>query len=291
MTTTFSKTEEMAKTLPVISKDVTASSLYTTVKLSPIVQNFRLIWLDANINRSNPNCCKTLTRLRRVVSSIDTFTAIDPCVNFLKNVRDEKAFMVVSGSLGQSVMPIVHSMAQLDSIFIFCSNKARYEHLMTEGPKVKGILTHIDMIYKSLYQTTYHFNQDSMPMNFLSASGASSSGTNLNQSDLNFMYSQLFKEMLLNIDDDDARSIKELVEYCREKYSDNQVELKKIDQFEQEYRQHPPIWWYTCECFIYHMLNRALGTLDVDIILKMEFFIEISKSYPWKRSIAIVDNF
>ncbi|CAF3626083.1 unnamed protein product [Rotaria sp. Silwood1] len=263
----------MAKSLLVTSKKATDTSPYTTVKLSQIVENVRLIWLDANINKSNPDCCNTLTRLRRIVSSIDTFTAIEPCVDFLKNVRDEKAFMVVSGSLGEKVIPIVHSMAQLDSIFVFCGNKARYEHLITKWPKVKGILTHIDMICKSLYQTTHNFNQDSMPMSFLSASGASSSSTHLNQSDLNFMYGQLLKEILLDIDDNDEKSIKELAEYCREKYKDNQAELKKIDQFEQEYRQHSPTWWYTCECFIYHMLNRALGTLDVDIILKMGFFI------------------
>ncbi|CAF4960873.1 unnamed protein product, partial [Rotaria sp. Silwood1] len=110
----------MAKSLPVTSKNATDSSSYTTVKLSQIVENVRLIWLDANINRSNPDCCNTLTRLRRIVSSIDTFTAIDPCVDFLKNVRDEKAFMIVSGSLSEKVIPIVHSMAQLDSIFVFC---------------------------------------------------------------------------------------------------------------------------------------------------------------------------
>ncbi|CAF3844870.1 unnamed protein product [Rotaria sordida] len=258
---------------PVTSKDSSASSPYTTVALSQIVENFRILWLDANIDKTNPDCCNTLTRLRRVVSTVDTFTDVDPCVNFLKNIHDEKVFMIVSGRLGENIIPIIHSMTQLDSVFVFCSNKARYEHLMTAWPKVKGILTHIDTICKSLYQTAHHFNQDSMPMSFLSASGTSSSGSILNQSDLNFMYGQLFKEILLDINEDDEQSIKELAQYCREKYSNNQVELEKIDQFEREYHQYPPIWWYTCECFIYHMLNRALGTLDVDIILKMGFFI------------------
>jgi hypothetical protein len=274
-TTPFSKKEEMAETetLPVTSKDATVSSLDVKVKLSPVVQNFRLIWLDPKINVSTPDCRNSLTRLRRVVNSVNTFTDIDTCLDFLKNVHDEKAFLIVSGSIGENVIPSVHSMTQLDSIFVFCSNKARYEYLMIEWPKVKGILTHIDAICKSLYQTTHHFNQDSMPMSFLSVAGASSSDTSLNQCDLYFMYGQLFKEILLDIDDDNERSIKELAEYCREKYAGNAAELKRIDQFEQEYGQHPPIWWYTCECFIYHMLNRALGTLDVDIILKLGFFI------------------
>ena len=33
------------------------------------------------------------------------------------------------------------------------------------------------------------------------------------------------------------------------------------------------IWWYTRECFTYHLLNRALGTLDADTIISMGVFI------------------
>jgi tetratricopeptide (TPR) repeat protein len=273
MTTTSPNIKEMLKKLSVTSKDATASSPHTTVNISQKVQNLRLVWLDANINKSNLDCRNSLTRLSRVVNSVTTFTTIDPCVDFLNNIHDEKACLIISGSLAKIVIPIVHSIAQLDSIFVFCGNKARHQYLTTEWPKVTDILTHIDMVCTSLYQTIHHFNHDPMPMSFLSPAGASSSDTSLNQSDLNFMYSQLFKEVLLDITDNDERSIKELAKYCREKYSDNELELKKIDQFEQEYRQHSPIWWYSCECFIYHMLNRALGTLDVDIILKMGFFI------------------
>ncbi|CAF2981186.1 unnamed protein product [Rotaria sp. Silwood2] len=42
---------------------------------------------------------------------------------------------------------------------------------------------------------------------------------------------------------------------------------------EREYRNHSPIWWYTGPYFIYSMLNCGLRKMDVDIILKMGFFI------------------
>ncbi|CAF4617899.1 unnamed protein product, partial [Rotaria sp. Silwood2] len=47
----------------------------------------------------------------------------------------------------------------------------------------------------------------------------------------------------------------------------------QIKQVEREYRNHTPIWWYTAETFMYPMLNRGLRQMDVDIILKMGFFI------------------
>ncbi|CAF4224862.1 unnamed protein product, partial [Rotaria sordida] len=47
-------------------------------------------------------------------------------------------------------------------------------------------------------------------------------------------------------------------------------EIKKV---QREYRDHTPIWWYTAPYFMYSMLNRGLRQMDVDIILKMGFFI------------------
>src|SRR5262249_20260154 len=42
---------------------------------------------------------------------------------------------------------------------------------------------------------------------------------------------------------------------------------------QKEYRHHQPIWWYTYECFLYSMLNKALRTMEVDLIVKMGFFV------------------
>ncbi|CAF1464400.1 unnamed protein product, partial [Rotaria sp. Silwood1] len=91
-----------------------------------------------------------------------------------------------------------------------------------------------------------------------------------NRIDPLFMYTQLLKEALLEIEDDDVKSIKELVEYCRLQSDASEKTLEKI---EQEYRNHSPIWWYTGPYFIYSMLNCGLRQMDVDIILKMGFFI------------------
>ncbi|CAF1424948.1 unnamed protein product, partial [Rotaria sp. Silwood1] len=80
----------------------------------------------------------------------------------------------------------------------------------------------------------------------------------------------LLKEALLEIEDDDVKSIKDLVEYCRLQDDIDEGQIRKV---ENEYRDHTPIWWYTAETFIYPMLNRGLRQMDVDIILKMGFFI------------------
>ena len=46
-----------------------------------------------------------------------------------------------------------------------------------------------------------------------------------------------------------------------------------IDEFDRQYRPDKAIWWYSRDCFIYQMLNRALRLLESDIIVDMGFFI------------------
>ena len=47
-------------------------------------------------------------------------------------MNDEKACMIISGSLGQQIIRRVHNMFQVDSIFIFRENKKRHEQWAKE---------------------------------------------------------------------------------------------------------------------------------------------------------------
>jgi tetratricopeptide (TPR) repeat protein len=86
------------------------------------------------------------------------------------------------------------------------------------------------------------------------------------------MYTQILKEILLTIDFQQVH-INEFFTYCREQFVTNTIELKNVDKIEREYHHHQPIWWYTYDCFLYCMLNRALRMMEVDHIIKMGFFI------------------
>jgi tetratricopeptide (TPR) repeat protein len=62
--------------------------------------------------------------------------------------------------------------------------------------------------------------------------------------------------------------------YYREQFAGNSIQLKNVEKLEKEYRLHQPIWWYTSDGFLYSMLNRALRKMDVDLIIKMGFFVQ-----------------
>jgi len=66
-----------------------------------ISQNVLLIWIDASMSESRQDYQNTLGKLRSVVNAINIFTQLDEGMNFLIEVHDMKAFLIVADTIGQ----------------------------------------------------------------------------------------------------------------------------------------------------------------------------------------------
>ncbi|CAF1438646.1 unnamed protein product [Adineta steineri] len=230
------------------------------------MQNVLLVWLDSNIDQTNDDCQNIITKLRCTVNDTNTFTDGDQCLEFIQTVVDNKVCMIISGSLGQHIVPRVHNMSQVDSVFIFCGNKEHHEEWVKDWSKIKGFFTDITLICEALKEAAHQCEQNATPMSFV--------GTNkkLDQLDPSFMYTQIIKEILLTITFN-QNHIQDYLNYCRDAFKDNTEEIENIKHLECEYQNKTPIYWYTCQMFLYPMLNRALRLMDGDIITRMGFFI------------------
>jgi tetratricopeptide (TPR) repeat protein len=236
-----------------------------------MVQNVHLIWLDNRINDNSADCCNTITQLKSVINTINTYTDGEECIEFFKSMTDEKACMIISGSLGQHFVPRVHNMSQVDSIFIFCVMKQRHEEWVKEWPKIKGVFTKITPICEELKKAAQQCEQNAISISFM-ATSSDASNKNLDHLEPSFMYTQILKEILFTIEFK-QKYFKDYIDYCRDVFAENQGELTNVDELEEKYRHETPIWWYTYQCFLYPMLNRCLRLMDADIIIKMGFFI------------------
>ncbi|CAF1278881.1 unnamed protein product [Adineta steineri] len=253
----------MATNKSSVSTRATASRLLNMRRM----QNVLLIWLDNNIDDDNADCSNTIKQLKRVVNNMNTFTDGEECVEFIQTINNNKVCIIVSGSLGQQTVPHVHNMSQLDTIFIFCSKQERHIQWAKEWPKIKGVFTDITSICKALKQAAHQCEQNATSITFVA------SNKKLDQLDPSFMYTQILKEILLTINFDD-KHFKEFITYCRELYEDDENELKNVNQLQTTYKNNIPIWWYTRDAFLYRMLNQALSLMDIDMIIRMGFFIK-----------------
>ncbi|CAF0907726.1 unnamed protein product [Adineta steineri] len=252
-------------------KDESVSDLSTNITTNRCMnmqrmQNVLLVWLDNDINHDNADCSNTIKQLKRVVNSINTFTDGEQCLEFIQTITNNKICMIVSGSLGQHIVPHVHDISQVDSIFIFCNNQKWHKQWAKEWPKIKGVFTDINSICEALKQAAHQCDQNAISISIVAPN------KKLDQLDPSFMYSQILKEILLTINFED-KHIKEFISYCREVFVTNKCDLRNIEELERDYHNQRPIWWYTYQCFLYSMLNQALRLTNIDIIVQMGFFI------------------
>ncbi|CAF1191750.1 unnamed protein product [Adineta steineri] len=255
--------------LSTVSKPTTSSNIY--LPRQRMAQNYLLVWVDANIDETNDDCQNTLSQLKSIVNKVNLCTQPDQCIQLLNQVDDERAFVITSGSLGEQMVPEIHDMSQLDAIYIFCNNKTRHQEWAQNWTKIKGIHTNINDICQALQLDVKQCNHDLIAVSFVPVNKMSSTA-DLNQLEPTFMYTQIFKEILIGMDHGD-KAINDLAVYCRQLYIDNNYELDVINEFEHNYHPQQAIWWYTRECFTYQMLNRALRILDADTIINMGFFL------------------
>ena len=244
-----------------------------------IVQNVLLVWVDATIDESNEDSKHTLQQLRAVVNEVTLFQQAADCVQFLETVKNEKALVITSGSLGQDLIQQIHHMTQIDVIYIFCGNPARHEPWAAKWSKVKGVYN-LDQTYMRRTSTVQSNNPMKIWHRLVSFNQMMRRcpPDDLNRLEPSFMYTQIFKRILLEMKHEDHER-QAIVKICRKNHE--QVTLLNwqiVEEFRRDYRPDKAIWWYTRECFTYQMLNRALRCLEGDIIVDMGFL------YPWSSS-------
>jgi len=235
-----------------------------------IIQNFHLVWLDENIDENNDDYHNSITKFRQIINTVNTFTDIDECIDFITTTK-EMVFMIISEAFYEMVLMVTSNISNVSSIYIFSHNKMQVETSDKKFPKMKGIFTDVKLMCEALKQTAYECDHNAVSISFIKSTNTSSK-KELDTLDCSFMYTQILKEILLTIDFNEVH-INEFLTYCRENLDGNTSELKNVDIIKKEYRNHPPIWWYTYQSLLYSMVNRVLRLMEVDAIIKMGFFI------------------
>ena len=242
-----------------------------------LVQNVLLIWLDSNIDEHDTDYRDTLAQLRHVIHTIKTFTKAEQCIQFLGTIEHEKACMIISGYQGEHVLPQVHNMTKVDSIFIFCGNKQRHEQWAKNWSKIKGIFTDISLICEALRKTVRQCEQDATSISFM-ATRDDVSHKSIDQLEPLFIYSQIFKEILMSITFE-HQHFQQFIQYYHKILNDNDASQSIVDtlnfaeDLEAHYYNKTPICWYTYPYFLDTIVNRALRLMDVNTIIHMSFFI------------------
>src|SRR5690242_16658429 len=84
------------------------------------LETFSLLWLDASVNKTNDNL-QAQDELRTMFNQLKTFETDIDCERYIKSVSvEDRIVLIVSGKLGQQIVPRIHSLEQLLSIYVYC---------------------------------------------------------------------------------------------------------------------------------------------------------------------------
>jgi len=150
------------------------------------VENFVVVWLDASIG-SNTDTEKSKDQLQQHINVVKTFTDPEECRTFINGIKDEKIFLIVSGTLGEQFVPTAQEVTQIDSIYVFCSDKEKHENWTASFPEVRGLFTSIKPLCQQLGKDTKKSDRDLVGFEVVERSSLKFF-TKINQQEALFMY-------------------------------------------------------------------------------------------------------
>jgi hypothetical protein len=118
--------------------------------------------------------------------------------------------------------------------------------------------------------TTHDRFEEKLSINIYHTSGThEQSTTELNGQ---FVHSQILIDCLIRMRSTSTDK-SEFINYCMEEYANNNSQLNIIREFQQDYSVNSTLKWYTRDCFLYRLLNKALRVQNINLLYLLGFFI------------------
>ncbi|CAF3551399.1 unnamed protein product [Rotaria sp. Silwood1] len=242
--------------------DVTESASYVFENKEDVT----LIWLDKTIDT-------TQTTLREITNYVLLYTELEPCITYIRSISKERIFLIVSGDYAEQCLNEIHDLTQVDSIFIFCMNILKYKNKFIDSEnfsKIVGIFDNEDQLIKSIRNELDYLHKQ---LSTFSLYEKQKTTRDLSKESASFLWFQLFKDVLLRMPRSEEAKC-EMIEQCQQYYRGNTEELKNINDFIQTYTYDDTIRWYTKQCFIYRLCNKALRTEDIELLYIFRYYIQ-----------------
>jgi tetratricopeptide (TPR) repeat protein len=222
------------------------------------VENFIYI-LDENVSISDQEKIK----LRGHINFGLTFNDINDkaCIEFITQIVNEQVIMILSKTSMENLDQSIRDAAQLRFIYVVDDTK----HWSNDFEKIRGIYKNIATAYDQLEKDIIRMTYDLTTILSVPANDTSDSA---------FAYIQVLKDILLEIDEKPDLK-KEMLDFCRQEYADNEIQLRFINEFDHHFQPDEAVKWYIRqETFLFKMLTRAFRIPDPDILFKLRFFIQ-----------------
>lgn len=191
-----------------------------------------------------------IIRLRSLINYLKISDDVDDCIAFINNISNEKIIIIVSDTLGDSIVSRIFNHQQLFAVYIFCETKEQIDNWSRNESKIRGIHTDINQIIEQIKFDIENDEENLLTFTCMSTTANTKGG-------LSFIINQILKEILLDSDEMNEAK-KELIDFSRSEYADNVEQLKFIQQFENGYRKDNILEFFRKEKFLYKVCKNII---------------------------------
>jgi hypothetical protein len=101
-----------------------------------------LIWLDTEVNKNEENR-HAQQQLYSIIHNIKAFEDPHECQQYIQRApTNYHIILITSGTLGRQVVPYIHNLKQISSIYIYCVDKQKNEQWAQQYHKVRSFYVH-----------------------------------------------------------------------------------------------------------------------------------------------------
>jgi hypothetical protein len=258
-------------------KHSSSKSIFSAEPISPIdaayLETFLLVWLDPHVETSKENV-RTQKRLREILTCLITFDKVDVCEKWLKKCCvDEKIILIVSGAYGEEIVPKIHDLSTIVSIYVYCLDVNRNKIWAKNYSKIRSVQSLTDNLLQELSHNQINLEnvEDSKALKIYKQDEQIYS---LDIKTASLIWYQLLLEIFISpIYIQSKGTFHELIQILQQYSSGDEYGSNLIDQFKQTYEPSRAILWLIRDTPLVRFVNKALREQDIDILFTLRFLL------------------
>ncbi|CAF0771597.1 unnamed protein product [Adineta ricciae] len=233
-------------------------------------------WLDRTVDTSKVNRDVKGLIQQRTRCRLWTCAEPDECINRITSdeLSSKRVILIISNEFGPIVLRVIHTCSHIQNVYVYCTSRLVAEQWSQSYTKVTHIFTDKKSLLQKIYGDVCVWDiGPQLPMSVFHLADRENAYRNLTSNSAKFMWYQAMI-VVLRLMAKQSHSKTDMISECLASYHDDEVEKKKIEAFNTDYVSKNVLRWYTCDSFVYRLLNRAFRTQRIEIIFKFRFFID-----------------
>ncbi|CAF3457012.1 unnamed protein product [Rotaria socialis] len=252
------------------------------------LDNAQIVWFTGGIQNPTDDYIDEIAL--NMIAPTERIDDANMFVDFVTDIQQNEPnetllFLIVNvrNEMSEFIIKILHDLAQIGAIYVLQDEHNDYVLCPFEQyGKVAGPFPVVAKFYDQMKTDMLRIKREHECISF-DIWRVSDSIDSLNtvfqrkdQQEAAFMFGQLLKRVLVDVsneDDDSIESLHSMMHYLRQLFANDKAKLNFLQKFENEYKTHTPIYWYSLDSFLYGLVNKALREQNIELLFHIRIFI------------------